>query len=222
MKHPLWIVLGAICAAAILAAVIVTRSANSLPQAETFHLHDVPVQAVDSPGLLPWRNPKSDMQAFFPGATDYRLQPVAFSGIVLPINRRLGPKDPLEVYGVYLYTILRHGAVCGTVSIQQADGEYGVIEVVVGLDNHSRIVGVHLQRYREPDSIAKALASPKWLASFRGKDANSKFEIGDDIPSVPENAMPSAQAVVGTVRSLVIELSVARQNGILSNAVQNH
>src|SRR5579862_7000180 len=209
MKRAFWIVLGVICAAAILAAVMVTRSANSLPQAETFHLHDVPVQAVDSPGMLPWRNPKADMQAFFPGATDYRLQPVAFSGIVAPIQQRLGLKTPLEVYGVYVYTILRNGAVCGTVSIQQADGEYGVIEVVVGLDNQSRIVGIRLQRYREPGTIAKALTSPSWLSSFRGKDENSAFQIGDDIPSVPKEAMPSAQAVVGTVRALVIELAVA-------------
>jgi hypothetical protein len=223
MKRTFWIVLAAVSAAAVLAAAVVTHSANSLPQAETLHINDTPAQAVDSPGMLPWRNPKSDMKVFFPGATDYRLQPVAFSGIVAPIQQRLGPKTPLEVYGIYVYTILRNGSVCGTVSIQQADGEYGVIEVVVGLDDQSRIVGVRLQRYREPDAITKAIASPAWLSSFQGKDENSAFRIGDDIPAVPKDALPSARAVVATVRSLVIELAVARQNGIISaHAVENH
>ncbi|HEX5323743.1 MAG TPA: hypothetical protein VFW40_08150 [Capsulimonadaceae bacterium] len=218
MKRTFWIIFAAVCAVAVVAAVVVNHSADSLPQAETFHLHDVPVQAVDSPGMLPWRDPKGDMRTFFPSATGYRLQPVAFSGIVQPIQQRLGSQAKLKVYGVYVYTILRHNSVCGTVSIQQADGEYGVIEVVVALNNEGRIAGVRLQRYREPDAIAKALTAPSWLAGFRGKDENSSLSIGDDIGKVPQDAMPSAQAVVGTVRSLVIELAVARQNGIIRHA----
>jgi hypothetical protein len=165
--------------------------------------------ATEVPAMCPWRDPKSDLRRFFPGADSYGQETLILSPLRLEIMKRLGPGVPLESNALYIYRALQGQTRRGTALVRRASGEYGAIEVVVAVDPERRVIGVHLQRHREPPAIASAIASPQWLGAFRGKTANDAFHIGGDLPAVPPVAEKSAEAIAGAVRSLLIELDVA-------------
>ena len=151
--------------------------------------------------MVPWRNPKQDMAALFPGAPlpDSTIPKViALSAKRAELLQRLGKDTPLDSNALYLYSIDGRGAVL----LRRAAGEFGAIEVVLGVDSTGRVVGVRLQRHREPPEIEKALTSPVFLERFSGKTAQSTFELPSDFPS---GAQSSARAVLRAVRALLIE-----------------
>jgi hypothetical protein len=165
--------------------------------------------ATEAPAMCPWRDPQGDLIRFFPGADVYKQETLILSQLRLEIMKRLGPGVPLESNALYVYRVARAQAPVGTILVRRAGGEYGAIEVVVAVDPKRRVVGVRLQRHREPPAVASAIASPRWLDSLRGKTAGDAFRVGGDLPAVPPAAAKSAEAVAGAVRSLLIELDVA-------------
>ncbi len=164
-----------------------------------------------APAPCPWRDPQGDLRVFFPTADRYQTRMVSLSGSRLPILKRLGPAVSLASNSLSVFPLFHGTAPRGAVLIQRAAGEYGVIEVVVGVDTVGRVQGVRLQRLREPDRIARALTDPPWLRSFRGKTAADPWRLGGDVPDRPAPARASARIIVGTVRSLLIEYDVVRR-----------
>ncbi len=151
--------------------------------------------------MVPWRNPKADMAALFPGAPlpdSTSPKVLALSAKRAELLQRLGKDTPLDSNALYVYPIDGRGAVL----LRRAAGEFGAIEVVLGIDASGKVVGVRLQRHREPPEIEKALISPAFLESFSGKTAQSTFELPSDFPSA---AQSSARAVLRAVRALLIE-----------------
>jgi hypothetical protein len=175
------------------------------PGYETAH----PSAAVEVPAMCPWRDPQGDLRRFFPGADGYRQETLILSSLRLEILKRLGPGVPLESNALYVYRATQGKSDRGTILVRRAGGEYGAIEVVVALDPARRVVGVHLQRHREPPPVADVITSPQWLGAFRGKSASDAFHVGGDLPAVPPAAQKSAEAVARAVRSLLIEFEVA-------------
>ena len=143
---------------------------------------------------------------------------MALSGLRLPIRHRLGPGIPLENNSLSVFPIFRKDAPQGSVLVQRTAGEYGVIEVVVGVDTAGRVRGVKLQRLREPESIAAVLTDPAWLHAFRGKTADDLWRLGGDVPDRPAPARASARRIVLTLRSLLIEYDVVLKNADSKNA----
>jgi hypothetical protein len=153
--------------------------------------------------MVPWRNPTSDTHAFFPGAR----VPDASSPTVVPLSRqraavqqRLGADTPLDSNALYVFRVGAEGSIL----LRRAAGEYGAIEVVLGIGSDGRARGVRLQRHREPPVVASAL-SERWLAAFRGRTATDDFTVGRSLPAVPPAAVRSATAVARAVRALLIE-----------------
>jgi len=202
--------------AALVAAagfVLVTR----LHPQEQLQLVDAkPVVESASP-MVPWREPAHDMQAFFPGKSEYATDVVILSRLRVPILKRLGNGARLDANALYLYRITQTGKPVGTVLIRRAPGEHGVIEVVVAVNIEGRIVGVHVQRQREPGPVADTITSSEWLTAFMSKTASSEFKIGRDLPTVKPEAIPSATAMAGAVRALLIEFE-AGENARLHKA----
>lgn len=104
----------------------------------------------------------------------------------------------------------------GIVITRCIPGESGLIELVLALDvdaegKASKVRGARLQRLREPDEVAQSLQSARFLGAFRGKDSRSLWELGKDIPEVPEAAKPSARAILEGTRAALILLSVGEQ-----------
>ena len=158
--------------------------------------------------MIAWRSPAADMALFFPGAS----LPDSANPKVVPLSRHrveilksLGPETPLDSNALYVFPVHEKGAVL----LRRVAGEYGSIEVVVGIDTLGRVVGVHIQRHREPPEIEKALTAPTFLASFSGKTATSTFTLP---PELPQIAKTSAQAVSRSVRALLIEYNAGTRS----------
>jgi hypothetical protein len=162
--------------------------------------------------MCPWRDPKADLHRFFPDASDYKLEALILSSVRLEVIKRLGPETPLESNALYIYRAYRGKEERGAFLVRRAAGEFGAIEVVVAIDTAGHVVGIHLQRHREPPEIAAALVSPAWLGAFKGKTAKDSLRVGGGLPSVPPASGKSAEAVARTVRALLIEYDVAESH----------
>jgi hypothetical protein len=196
-----WIWTTLLCAPVIAVIGALTLNHDGVPL-ETVTLTRPPVSA---PALCPWRSPPRDMRALFPAATAYRTETLILSRLRAQIIRQLGPETPLESNALHVYRIMRGSRLLGSVLVRRTAAKHGALEVVVGVDAAGCIVGVRIQRQREPPPVARTLTSPRWLASFRGKTDNSDFRPGGGIPGVPPAARLSAEKVAGAVRALLIE-----------------
>lgn len=166
------------------------------------HAHE---SARGAQAMCPWREPERDMAALFPGATGYTTDLLVLSHLRLAILKRLGPGARLDSNALYVYRVARGSERAGTVLVRRVSGEYGAIEVVVGVDANGRVEGARIQRHREPPETAASITSARWLGAFRGKTADARFEPGEDLPPVPPSAQASARAVAQAVRSLLVE-----------------
>jgi hypothetical protein len=167
------------------------------------------LRGIEPPSLCPWREPDSDLRQFFPDATGWQAETRILSGQRLQLAERLGRPPDLDENSLRVYRVLRNGRSVGSVLTRRVKGEYGAIELVLGLDQGQRVLGLRLQRLREPEAVARALQDSGWLASFRGKNASSDWRLGASIPDVPPDARASADHIVQGVRSLLILDAVA-------------
>ena len=85
------------------------------------------------------------------------------------------------------------------------------------LNTTNKIVGIRIQRQREPDVDALVVNAPEWLSGFVGRDSKSPFEVGLDLVAVPPSAIPMAKSVAEAVRTVIIQYEEGRR-GIKSPA----
>lgn len=155
-----------------------------------------------------WRDPERTMQKIFPHARDYKTVTVKMTpDRIADIEKSLGAKlDDSEKneFNFYRITGVTNGkpGTIGTIIALAGKGEYGAIEVVIGVDREGKIQGAYIQRSRE--RATPALESPKFLKQFVGKTKDSGFEIGKDIDPISSNAEQSSRVVAFVVRKMVI------------------
>jgi hypothetical protein len=181
-----------------------------------------PLERVELAPMCPWRKPDADMRAFFPEATGHQTDVRILSGARLELARRLGRMPAPEEHSLYVHRIYHVQRPLGAVVTRRVKGEYGAIEIVLAVGTDGTVRGVRYQRLREPEPVADALRSPRWLAAFEGKEAADNWRLGEDIPDVPPAARVSARAVVDGVRSLLIVLKTAEQLGISKAPTTHH
>jgi hypothetical protein len=151
--------------------------------------------------MVPWRTPQADMAAFFPGAPlpdSAATKVISLAAKRTQIMKRLGKETPLDSNALYVYPVPGEGAVL----LRRAAGEFGGIEVVLGIAEDGKVVGVRLQRHREPPEIERFLTSPSFLDGFVGKTSQSELALPTNTPTM---AQKSALAVLRSVRALLIE-----------------
>ena len=201
----------------IVAAIALFRSPSADgPALETVDLTARP--SAFAPALVPWREPERDLAPLFPGTSGYRTETLLLGALRLEILRRLGPNSTLRESALDAHRVRRaNGTLAGTVLVRRAPGEYGAIELVVGVDPAGRVAGVRVQRQREPQPTAAILTSARWLGALRGKTAADAWRVGDDVLAVPPAARPSADALAAAVRALLVEFAVAEK----ARAAQN-
>ncbi len=165
--------------------------------------------------LCPWREPDADVRQFFADATRHETETRILSGGRVELAASLGrPPGPDEL-ALHIQRIFHDAHPLGAILTRRVKGEFGSIEIVLATEPGGQVRGVRFQRLREPPPIMSALQQPEWLAAFAGKTAASRWRLGDDLPAVAAEAIPSAQAVVEGVRSLLILLA-AGENSFLS------
>ncbi|HSV75165.1 MAG TPA: hypothetical protein VLH79_15510 [Chthonomonadales bacterium] len=150
--------------------------------------------------LCVWLNPDRDIRTFFPGANSYRTEPRAPSREqVAVIERRIGARlDPDETEFRF-YRVQRARQTVGTVLTHQARGRFGAVQVVVAIGNDRRVIGVTVQRHREPTNLNAA----SFLQQFRGKQADDPIAIGTDIQPIRGHDQ-SSHAVAFSVKKILV------------------
>lgn len=156
-----------------------------------------------------WRDPERTMQNIFPAARDYKTTTVKFTLTnVGAIEKELGSRIEEASQGgeFSFYDII--GAVggkprkIGTILALAGKGEYGVIEVVIGIDTSGKILGTYIQRSRE--RVTKALESPAFLDQFKGKTAASDFGVGSAIKPASPDAEGASRTVAFVIRKMLV------------------
>lgn len=162
-----------------------------------------------------WRDPERTMQNIFPEARDYKTITVKFApDKVSAIEKQLGSPIEEASQGEFnFYDII--GAVggkprrMGTIIALAGKGEYGVIEVVIGVDNAGKILGAYIQRSRE--RVTKAIESPAFLEQFKGKTKAGSFEVGSAIKPASADAEAASRTVAFVIRKMLVFYQVLDQ-----------
>lgn len=154
--------------------------------------------------LCVWVNPDRDIKNFFPGAGSYSTELRKYNKEQeAVIVKRLGvPLDPDESEFKF-YRVKKQSQVVGTVLTHQARGKYGAIQTVVAIANDGKIIGIYVQRHREPINLNQE----SFLKQFKGKTANDPITVGQDIRAISGNEQ-SCQAVAFSVKKIIIAYDV--------------
>lgn len=169
---------------------------------------------VEGVPLCPWRHPGEDCAAWFPGADRSEAEVQILSSLRAEMAERLGRRPTTGDNARHVHRVLAGLRYLGEVVVQRVRGDSGALEVVVGLDPDGTVVGVRLQRSREPASILGAVEGA-WLGSFRGRKMGDSLRIGVDLPLVPPEATPTAEAIQSAVRSVLILRDLASASRVL-------
>jgi hypothetical protein len=172
-------------------------------------LFEPPVRVAQSEPLCPWRQPEEDMNRFFSGSTSYQTETRILSGLRAPLAAQLGREPTGDENALRLYRVYAQQKPLGVVLTRRVKGAYGAIELVLPVAPDGHVLGLRLQRQREPGDIAAALQRPEWLASFVGKRVHDEWKLGEDVGGISEEARGSAEAIVEGTRSLLVLLSVS-------------
>lgn len=155
-----------------------------------------------------WRDPERTMQKVFPSARDYKTITVKMTADKIgAIEKDLGRKlDDSEKGEFNFYDIVGTSQgkpqKLGTVIALAGRGEYGTIEVVIGVDPQGRIIGAYIQRSRE--RVTRALESPQFLEQFKGKTKNDPFDVGAAIKSAGPDADAASRIVAFVIKKMLV------------------
>ncbi len=165
--------------------------------------------------LCVWRNPDADIQEFFGGGT-YRTVLATVGAKKAKIEQRIGQKLDSDELQLKFWPVIRNGQRVGTVASHLGKGDYGAIEVVVAIvdppNAPAKIRAVKIQRDRE--RYRSALRSATFLNQFKGKQANSKLRVGEDITAAHSGAVRGSKVVALSVKKLLVayeELNIANK-----------
>ena len=164
--------------------------------------------------MCPWREPASDIAAWFPGATRTDAEILILSAFRGEFARRMGRAASAEENALYVHRVWKDSERVGEVSLRRVKGAGGAVELVVGFDREGRLIGVRIQRSREPDEVASAL-NASWLAQFRGRDALQPLRVGQELSAVAPGAEATAAALADGIRSVLVLRELARSPGAL-------
>jgi hypothetical protein len=160
---------------------------------------------VETAPLCPWRSPEADIAEFFPGVSEHQSETRILSGVRPQLTQELGRLPRAEENALQVHRISGESKTLrGYIITARARGEHGAIELVMALEPDGTIRGVHCQRMREPESVARILRKDGWLGAFGAKDAGHKFQLGEDLPDVNAEAKESARNIAECVRSVLI------------------
>lgn len=149
-----------------------------------------------------WRDPDRAMSRLFPAARDYKTVDVKIGADALArIEKRLGkPLDPGERDSWIYYAITgKKGEMIGHVLTDAERGEYGAIELVMGVDPAGKTTSIYVQRSRERDKVFK---SKDFLARFIGKTVADPVSLGKDIEGA--RSIATEQVAFGVSKMLVM------------------
>lgn len=169
---------------------------------------------VEGVPLCPWRHPKEDCADWFPGADRSEAEIQILSGLRAEMTERLGRRPSAEDNARHVHRIHAGPRCLGEVVVQRVRGETGALEVVVGLDPDGSVLGIRIQRSREPAPVLAAVEGA-WLGSLRGRKIGDALRMGVDLPRVPSEAVGTAESIASAVRTVLILRDLAASPRVL-------
>ncbi|MHB0935775.1 MAG: hypothetical protein ACYC6A_05245 [Armatimonadota bacterium] len=150
--------------------------------------------------LCVWLNPDRDIKNFFPGAKSYTTDIRKYSKEEEKvIEKRIGAQLDPDENEFKFYRVKKDNKVVGTVLTHQARGKYGAVQTVAGIGNDGKIIGVYVQRHREPTNLNK----DTFLKQFKGKTVEDPITVGKDIDPI-KGYDKSSQAVAFSVKKILV------------------
>lgn len=149
-----------------------------------------------------WRDPEKTMSKLFPAAKDYKtidrkISPEKRQAIEQRLGRTLDPGERED--WIYYRLADAKGQTLGFAIADAEKGEYGVIEVVMGITTDGKVKAVYVQKARERN---KEFKSPEFLAQFAGKTIKDPIQIGKDI-HVKERSVATNEVAFAVRKMLV-------------------
>ncbi len=160
-------------------------------------------------GVCIWRDPDKDIKKIFPQATGYKSVVRRYNKKEKEIIEKLINKelDPDETEFTF-YLIFMNKKRIGTVLTHTEKGQYGAIEVVIGLDSLNRVQKVLIQRDREIKS--KELRSENFLNQFKGKSFKDTIEINKTIKPI-KGAEKASKSIAFSVKKMLIIYEILKE-----------
>jgi Na+-translocating ferredoxin:NAD+ oxidoreductase RnfG subunit len=156
---------------------------------------------VASAALCVWLNPDRDIKAFFPGAGSYSTEVRRHNREQqADIEARTGGKLDPDENEFRFYRVRKGRQVVGTVLTHQARGRYGAVQVVVAIGNDRKVIGVYVQRHREPTN----LNTDSFLKQFVGRTASDPIAIGKDVTAIKGHETSCAAVSLSVKKVLVV------------------
>lgn len=166
----------------------------------------IAIASTASADVCVWRDPERTMSKLFPTAKDYKtvtkkIKKDTAQKIEALAGVKLDDTERIE-FNYYAITGKVGGKTqqVGTVLALAGAGDYGAIEVVIGLDNDEKIVGAYIQRMREKNG--SKLRSEDFLGQFKSKTVKDPIAIGTDIKPVPEAKTASRTITIAIKKML--------------------
>ena len=210
--------------APFLATLIVVAAAvwiwRSIPAHSVVQAHVERAAAGENVPICPWREPERDLVALFPGATGYSTETRILSAFMTPIQKRIGRPMTIDENPLRIHRVNNGTQTSGAILVKRVKGEYGGVELVIGITPQRQVAGVRIQSQREPDSIVQAITG--WLPALRGNTADSALQPGQDLSNVAPDARATARAIAEGVRSTLIVFSFAEDSAGKSQSHEAH
>lgn len=150
--------------------------------------------------LCVWLKPDRDIKNFFPGGDSYTTELRKYSKAQQrEIEKRIGARLDPDENEFKFYRVKQQGKVVGTVLTHQARGKYGAVQTVVGIGEDDKIVGIYVQRHREPVNLNQKA----FLEQFKSKTAKDPLTVGKDIRPI-SGYDKSSHAVAFSVKKILV------------------
>lgn len=148
-----------------------------------------------------WRNPERTMTKIFHEAGDYKtitklISDAKRESIEKRLGKKLAPGEDKD--WVYFEITDATGKSLGYITAVAEKGEYGVIEIVMGITHDGTVIDVYIQRSSERD---KEFKSEEFLKQFKDKTIKDSIELGKDIKAKETQAV---KAVIFGARKKLI------------------
>lgn len=201
-------------ALALVAVVAVAVLWPGKPGTNSEVLFEPPSRQTESAPLCPWREPETDIAAFFPGADRRESATLILSERRLELARELGRPPTGDENALRVHRILRDRELMGTILVERVKGEHGAIELVLAVTPEGTVQGVKVQRHREPPEVEAILTGEGWLQQFKGRNLHDLQGSPQGFTSLPEAVRPSAKAVGEGIRCALVLLAMAQHRSV--------
>ncbi len=150
--------------------------------------------------LCVWLNPDRDIKNFFPGGNSYTTDIKKYNkDQEKEIEKRIGAQLDPDENEFKFYRVKKKDKQLGTVLTHQARGRYGAVQTVVGIGTDNKVIGVYVQRHREPTNLNEKT----FLAQFEEKSVDDPISIEKDIKPIKGHEK-SSHAVAFSVKKILV------------------